>query len=206
MKKCNQKIEYVNIQHCLIRTKTFKLLEAVILEIIWKRVGNLKDAFPESILYLEKVSGISRHTIKVYMKKFETLNIIYFKDGKYFFKCDYNVFKERLHDMERKNQSNVNSKKEYFQTYTCYHFEVAQQLEITEMQFFFLDIHIGVFRRLGYGTSPREYIMDILNIQKSYYFKLKNELFEKGYLEFYRYPDLIMVNDSVIRSIGKVRN
>lgn len=199
MKKSNRKkLEYVNVEHYLIKTSTFTLLEAIVLKMMLKRVEDEKEGFPDSILFLEKVSGIQRQTINKYIKKFEALNMIYSLDGRHFFNTDCEEYLENLLNSDIENEFKINPHKKYYSTYTCYHFGAAKQLDLNEMQFFFLDIHVGLFKKLGYGTSPKEYIKSILNIKHGNYFKVKKELFNKGYLELYGYPDLIKVSDEVV--------
>ena len=198
-------LEYVNVHHYLIRTSNFKLLEAIVLNMMWKRIDNINDPFPDSILSIEKTSGIHRPTIEKYIEKFKKVNIMHSINGKHIFNPEYEKYLEKLQYLDKENELKISPKKEYSSTYTCYHFDVAKRLNVNEMEYFFLDIHIGLFKKNGYGTSPKNYTMRVLGIGSRNYQKIKKKLFEKGYLERCYAPDLIKVSDQVVTIFGMSR-
>lgn len=209
MKKySHKKLDYVNVAHFWIRTSTLTLKEAIVLTMMRRRVEENSTEFLGSILSLEKASGISRHTIKDYIEKFESLKILNLKNGRYFFRDDFEKYIDSLVKLDEENEYKINPKRTYHSTYTCYHFKTAKELGLNYRQYFFIDIHIGLFLRKGHGTSPKDYTKRTLGIEERYYFKLKEQLFRKGYLEIYVNGkfDMINVSGRVMMTLGKMRD
>ena len=205
MKKQHCKIlNYVNVEHFLVRTSTLTLKESIVLNMLWKRSEN--GEFLDSVLFLEKTSGIKRKTIDKYIEKFKELKIIYSLKRKCFFYPDYEQYLDDLQELDRENEFVINSQNTYYFTYTFYHFDLAKQLELNVTEYFFLDIHIGLFQKKGYGTCPKSYTMRLLGIEERYFFEIKKQLFEKGYLEKFDESDFIKVSVSIINDFGIARD
>ncbi|EKT3966453.1 hypothetical protein NTJ12_001515 [Flavobacterium psychrophilum] len=207
MKLLGKKLDFIIIRHFLL--KEFSLKEIVILEILWYLSKYNKNEFPESETYIYRLSGISRGTIRKAKEKFGRYGFAKCEDKKFYFLAD---FESRIEDLKEKFIFNLPSEVERDKarekpTYTMYFFSIREKYNLSEIEYCFLDTHIGIFSKKEFEKSPKKYLEKTLGIHNTTYYEIRAKLIiKKIFIDCYKNSDFSKIDDKVIDVFIETKN
>lgn len=200
-------ITYIKLYHDFI-SKEFSIIDAILLEIIYFKSSD--GYLDKSITYLEKITKFSRPTITRVFEKIEKMGLIEKVNNNCYYLTDKfdEFYNKRYQKTFLPNRFNKNM---YATTSTYNHiyFDLMEELELSIIQYCFIDTCIGLFLTKGNaeeGYISKKYLTRKFLISDRYFYKIKRELLDKKYLHKDENSNNYILDKDVLRKFSESRD
>lgn len=198
MKPQRKKLEFVIIEHSLLKPFTFK--EAIVWKVIWIKARNRKlNEFPYTQNHIPMMTGIAKNTVTKALDKFKELELINILDNHKIHLSSNNfedVFKGLDNDYICEEEKNRNG--DILVPYIHFNFELCKKLKLNPVQYSILHTFYILAKKRNYAFISPSYFVRNFRIEIRDFYYIKSKLTDLGYIFKRGNSNLVYISDEVI--------